>query len=64
VAAFTAYFDDSGSAGNNLAVIAGGFVTSTKQAVELERNWKDTLNQFGITASHILSVAALISKKR
>lgn len=50
--AFTAYFDDSGGR-DTIAIVAGGFVVSTQQAIELERNWNDTLKAFGIRVSHM-----------
>ena len=48
---FTAYSDESGSPNNHALVIAG-FVASDQQWHEFERNWTDTLRQFGVSLFH------------
>lgn len=45
---YIAYYDDSGSADDTLAVVVGGFVATDEQWPHFERNWKETLRQFGI----------------
>src|ERR1700723_237460 len=54
---FTAYFDDSGSPDDTLAVVVAGFVASDGQWTEFERNWNDTLKQFGIPLFHMKEFA-------
>jgi hypothetical protein len=54
---YTAYYDDSGSPDDTLAVVVAGFVASDEQWVEFERNWNDTLRQFGITLFHMREFA-------
>ncbi len=50
---YTAYYDDSGSPDDTLAVAVAGFVASDAQWTEFERNWNDTLRQFGISLFHM-----------
>src|SRR5579862_3541060 len=50
---YTAYYDESGTHGDSLAVVVAGFVAPDKQWVEFERNWNDTLRQFGISLFHM-----------
>jgi len=54
---FTAYFDDSGSPDDTLAVVVAGFVASDEQWIHFERNWNDTLKQFGISLFHMKDFA-------
>jgi hypothetical protein len=54
---FTAYFDDSGSPDDTLAVVVAGFVASDEQWAEFERNWNDSLKQFGISLFHMKDFA-------
>jgi hypothetical protein len=48
---FTAYNDESGHP-EQKAVVVAGFVASDKQWVEFERNWNDTLQEFGVSGFH------------
>ncbi len=48
---FTAYNDESGHA-EQQAVVVAGIVASDKQWMEFNRNWNDTLHQFGISGIH------------
>lgn len=48
---FTAYNDESGHPQQE-AVVVAGFVASDKQWVEFERNWNDTLHEFGVSGFH------------
>ena len=50
---YTAYYDESGTHDDSLAVVVAGFVATNEQWVEFERNWNDTLKQFGITRFHM-----------
>jgi hypothetical protein len=54
---FTAYFDDSGSPDDTLAVVVAGFVASDEQWEHFERNWNETLKQFGIPLFHMKEFA-------
>jgi hypothetical protein len=54
---FTAYYDDSGTADDTLAVVVAGFVATDKQWPHFERNWNDTLRQFGISLFHMKEFA-------
>src|SRR6266446_791739 len=56
-AQFTAYYDDSGTAGDTLAVVVAGFVATDKQWTEFDRNWNDSLKQFGISHFHMREFA-------
>src|SRR5882762_4956327 len=53
----TAYFDDSGSPDDTLAVVVAGFVASDEQWQHFERNWNDTLKQFGVPMFHMKEFA-------
>jgi Protein of unknown function (DUF3800) len=50
---FTAYYDDSGTAGDTLAVAVAGFVATDEQWSHFERNWNDSLRKFGISLLHM-----------
>jgi len=54
---YTAYYDDSGSAGDTLAVVVAGFVAKSEQWLHFERNWNDSLRQFGIAHFHMRDFA-------
>lgn len=54
---FTAYYDDSGSPDDTLAVVVAGFVATDEQWPHFERNWNDTLRQFGISHFHMKDFA-------
>lgn len=57
MAMFTAIFDGSGSPNDTAAVVVAGFVGKVEQWIELERNWKDCLNDFGVSAMHMREFA-------
>lgn len=48
---FTAFSDESGSP-DQASVVVAGFLASDEQWVEFERNWTDTLHNFGISHFH------------
>jgi hypothetical protein len=48
---FTACYDESGSP-EQRAVVVAGFVASDEQWLEFDRNWNDTLRQYGISLFH------------
>src|ERR1700722_12564024 len=54
---YTAYYDDSGSPTDTLAVVVAGFVAEDAQWTGFERNWNDTLEQFGISLFHMKEFA-------
>ena len=54
---FTAYYDDSGTANDTLAVVVAGFVATDEQWTHFERNWNDSLRQFGISRFHMREFA-------
>jgi hypothetical protein len=54
---FAAYFDGSGSPDDTVAVAVAGFVATVRQWKEFERNWKDCLNDFGVSALHMRDFA-------
>jgi hypothetical protein len=49
---FTAYFDGSGSS-DTATIAVAGFVAPVEQWTEFERNWKDCLTAFGVSALHM-----------
>ncbi len=59
MAAFTAYFDGSGSSNDpNTPVLAvAGFVATTEQWIHFERNWKEVCDHFGVSALHMRDFA-------
>jgi hypothetical protein len=54
---FTVYCDASGHPDNTKVLAVAGFVASVDQWLEFERNWKDTLNKFGVTSLHMKNFA-------
>jgi hypothetical protein len=58
---FIAYSDESGSPDDH-AVVVAGFVASDAQWKEFERNWTDTLRQFGISFFHAVEFAHSIGE--
>src|SRR5258708_1674005 len=54
---YTAYYDDSGTADDTLAVVVAGFVATDEQWPHFERNWNDTLKLFGISHFHMREFA-------
>jgi hypothetical protein len=54
---YSIYYDDSGSPNDTLAVVVAGFVADDVQWREFERNWNDTLKQFGISLFHMREFA-------
>lgn len=59
---YTAYYDDSGSPDESLAVVVAGFVASDEQWKHFERNWNETLNRFGISLFHMKEFAHSIGE--
>jgi hypothetical protein len=57
MADFTAIFDGSGSPSDTVALVVAGFVATTEQWLELEKNWKDCLEDFGVSALHMKDFA-------
>jgi hypothetical protein len=57
---FTAYYDESGSP-EQRAVVAS-FVASDEQWLEFERNWNDTLRQFGISLFHAVDFSQSVKE--
>jgi hypothetical protein len=58
---FTAYYDESGSP-DALAVVVAGFVASDDQWREFERNWNESLNEFGISHFHAVEFAQSVGE--
>jgi hypothetical protein len=54
---YTLYYDESGSPDDTIAVVVAGFVASDEQWKEFERNWNDTLKQFGVSLFHMREFA-------
>jgi len=54
---FTAYFDGSGSPDSTVALVVAGFLAKTEQWIEFERNWKEFLNDFGVSELHMREYA-------
>jgi len=54
---YTAHYDDSGTADDTVAVVVAGFVATDEQWPHFERNWNDTLRQFGISHFHMKEFA-------
>jgi hypothetical protein len=58
---FTAYYDESGSPDAHSVVVAG-FVASDDQWKEFERNWNESLHQFGISHFHAVEFAQSVGE--
>jgi hypothetical protein len=54
---FTAYYDDSGSSADTMAVVVAGFVATDEQWPHFERNWNGTLRKFGVSLFHMREFA-------
>jgi hypothetical protein len=54
---YTAYYDDSGTANDTLAVVVAGFVAADEQWTNFDRNWNGSLRQFGISRLHMKEFA-------
>ena len=54
---FTAIFDGSGSPDDTVALVVAGFVGKSEQWIELERDWKRCLEDFGVSALHMKDFA-------
>jgi hypothetical protein len=54
---YTIYYDDSGSRNHTLAVVVAGVLSSDDQWIEFERNWSETLMEFGIDVAHMREFA-------
>jgi hypothetical protein len=59
---YTAYYDDSGTPHDTLAVVVGGFLATDEQWRHFERNWNQTLQQFGISLFHMKDFAHSLSE--
>ena len=57
MAAFTAYFDGSGSPSDTPVVTVAGFIATSGQWIEFERNWRDACSAFGVSALHMKDYA-------
>jgi hypothetical protein len=53
MAMFTTYFDGSGSPDDTAALVVAGFIATSVQWIEFERNWKDTLQAFNVSSLHM-----------
>lgn len=54
---FKVYLDESGSPDDTTAVVVAGFLTTLEQWIEFERNWKEAVASFGVTALHMRDFA-------
>lgn len=54
---FTAYFDASGHPADSTVVSVAGFVGGESQWMHFERNWQETLDDFGAKALHMKDFA-------
>lgn len=54
---FTAYFDESGSPDETVALVVAGFVASDEQWREFEREWKEVLAAEGVSCFHVKEFA-------
>jgi hypothetical protein len=54
---FKVYLDESGSPDDTTAVVVAGFLASLEQWIEFERNWKEAVASFGVTALHMRDFA-------
>lgn len=52
-AVFTIYLDESGSPDDTKAVVVAGLLAEAEQWIDFERNWKDALQHFGVSALHM-----------
>lgn len=54
---FSAYFDESGSKEDTIAVVVAGFVAQAEQLIAFERDWKRILTMFGVSSLHMKNFA-------
>jgi len=54
---FSAYFDESGTKADTVAVVVAGFIAPTDQWIEFERDWKTILSSFGVSSLHMRNFA-------
>jgi hypothetical protein len=59
---FTAYFDGSGSPDDTQVLAVAGFIASTEQWVEFERNWEEVLSRFDAPPLHMRHFAHSIKE--
>jgi hypothetical protein len=57
MAMFTTYLDASGSPDQGVALSVAGFVATTEQWIEFERNWKEVLEAYGVSQLHMREFA-------
>jgi len=57
MAMFNVYFDASGAPDDCNAVVVGGFIATSEQWIEFERNWKDALAAYGVSQLHMRQYA-------
>jgi len=50
---FSAYFDESGTKVDTVAVVIAGFIASAEQWIAFERDWKHILSMFGVSSLHM-----------
>ena len=54
---FSAYFDESGTKVDTVAVVVAGFIASAEQWIAFERDWKHILSMFGVSSRSISPTA-------
>ncbi len=54
---FSAYFDESGTKADTVAVVVAGFVAPTEQWMAFEHDWKHILSMFGVGSLHMRDFA-------
>lgn len=54
---FKVYLDESGSPDDTTAVVVAGFLATEEQWIEFERNWKDVMAAFCVSALHMRDFA-------
>src|ERR1035437_152881 len=57
MANFTVIFDGSGSPDGTVTLVVAGFVGKSEQWLELEKDWKCCLDDFGVSALHMKDFA-------
>jgi hypothetical protein len=50
---FGAYFDESGTKADTVAVVVAGFIAPTEQWIAVERDWKHILSMFSVSSLHM-----------
>jgi len=54
---FSAYFDESGTKADTVAVVVAGFIAPAEQWIAFEHDWKRILSMFKVSSLHMRDFA-------